>query len=168
MIETERLYSEILDNKHIEDIFKMESDPIVMQFYQRPKAEKLEDALITVNRYKTIAQNQKGQGAFAFYCKETKEFIGLGLIVQLEMKDIEIGYRLPQHNWGKGYATEIAKSLLQYGFNKLNLPEIFGTTHPNNLASQSVLQKVGLTYIGDGPYYGGSKIFKISKESKVV
>ncbi len=163
MIETQRLYSEIIDDKHADEIFKMESDPVVMRFYTRPKAEKREDAFITINRYKGIAEKQKGQGAFAFFSKDTNEFIGLGIIVQLEMPQVEIGYRLPQKYWGQGYATEISKAMRDYGFDDLKLDEVYGSTHPENFASQAVLQKTGLTFIGDGPYYGGCKIYKLLK-----
>jgi ribosomal-protein-alanine N-acetyltransferase len=55
-----------------------------------------------------------------------------------------IGYCLNRRFWGKGYATEAAKALVAYGFDQLNLHRIFATCDPANVASERVLQKVGM------------------------
>ena len=43
-------------------------------------------------------------GGFIAFSKETKEFIGLGVLIHLELnhsnKDYEVGYRLPKKAWG--------------------------------------------------------------------
>nr|WP_287425301.1 GNAT family N-acetyltransferase [Candidatus Brachybacter algidus] len=46
--------------------------------------------------------------------------------------------------WGKGYATESAKVYIKYGFEAMNLEEIIGTNHVDNLASRKALEKCGL------------------------
>ena len=56
--------------------------------------------------------------------------------------------------WGKGYATEMASVVRDYGFQKLELPTIVGITLPENIASQRVLEKIGLTYRKQAHYYG--------------
>ena len=47
-----------------------------------------------------------------------------------------------------GYATSIASFLLQFGFEKLELHRITATCDPRNVASERVLQKVGMTKEG--------------------
>ena len=37
---------------------------------------------------------------------------------------VEVGYRLPQSSWGKGYATEATRAVLAFGFNTVGLDEI--------------------------------------------
>lgn len=59
-----------------------------------------------------------------------------------------IGYCFNQDHWGKGYATEAALALVEYGFNHLKLNRIFATTAPGNKASQNVLQKVAMKHEG--------------------
>ncbi len=55
------------------------------------------------------------------------EFIGwCGLKYRAALDEIDLGYRLQQHAWGKGYATEAAKYTLDHGFNKLKLNLITG------------------------------------------
>jgi ribosomal-protein-alanine N-acetyltransferase len=67
--------------------------------------------------------------------------------------EVEVGYRLLPEAWGRGYATEGAAALLRHGFDELGLYRIIGLTHPDNAASQRVLQKAGLRDAGWGRYY---------------
>ncbi len=67
--------------------------------------------------------------------------------------EVEIGYRLPQSAWGKGYATEGAAALLRYGFETVGLDRIIGLTYPANKPSQRVLEKIGMKYQGMGHYF---------------
>ena len=60
--------------------------------------------------------------------------------------EIELAYRLAKPYWGKGYATEAARGWLRYGFDELGLDRIVAVTHPENVASQRVLEKVGMRY----------------------
>jgi hypothetical protein len=46
--------------------------------------------------------------------------------------------------WGKGYATETANALVDFGFDKLNLHRVFATCDPANTASAHVLEKIGM------------------------
>ena len=58
-----------------------------------------------------------------------------------------MGYRILPQYWGKGFATEAAMAALDYGFNKLDLSEIIGMVHEENVASRKVLEKCGLKFI---------------------
>jgi ribosomal-protein-alanine N-acetyltransferase len=79
---------------------------------------------------------------------------------------VEVGYRLPQSNWGKGYATEATRAVLAFGFNTVGLDEISAVTHADNAASQHVLTKVGLKRDGTLNYNGRGEIpfFRLSKQ----
>lgn len=144
----------------------MDMDPVVMKHYNsRPHGSK-EDALNSFNKYIDYMKTNPSFGGFMVFLKESNEFVGLGVLIHLELNQnssgYEVGYRLPVHQWGKGYATEIANTLIQYGFETLKLKEIFGTTNPDNKVSEKVLEKCGLIKIGTTPSYGGSNLFKLS------
>jgi len=62
---------------------------------------------------------------------------------------IQIGFVLDQPAWGTGFATEMARAVLGYGFVDLSLPRIAGMTSLKNRASQQVLQKIGLERRGE-------------------
>jgi RimJ/RimL family protein N-acetyltransferase len=59
-----------------------------------------------------------------------------------------IGYCLNRQFWGQGYATETARALLGFGFDRLRLHRIFATSEPGNVASIHVLEKIGMQHEG--------------------
>lgn len=60
----------------------------------------------------------------------------------------ELGYWIGKAYWGKGYATEAAKRVIDFGFKELNLNRIWAPIMSKNKASSKVLKKVGLIYEG--------------------
>lgn len=56
----------------------------------------------------------------------------------------EIGYIMHPAYWGLGYATEVARILIEFGFTQLNLHRISATCDPRNIGSVKVLEKVGM------------------------
>jgi ribosomal-protein-alanine N-acetyltransferase len=58
--------------------------------------------------------------------------------------DFELGYSLRVEEWGKGYATELASALADWFFEKDFAPGFIAFTHPDNVASQRVLTKIGM------------------------
>lgn len=97
-------------------------------------------------------RKKTGLGLFAAECKNTKDFIGWVALRPFYKDEIEVGYRMPQKNWGKGYATEMSKAMVEYGFNQIKLQEIAAIVNPANKASKNVLSKSGLKYIGNMDY----------------
>jgi RimJ/RimL family protein N-acetyltransferase len=59
-----------------------------------------------------------------------------------------IGYVLNRNFWRRGYATETAQELLEFGFNQLKLHRIFATCDAENVASARVLEKIGMQQEG--------------------
>lgn len=58
---------------------------------------------------------------------------------------IEMGWRLAHEAWGAGLATEGAKAALGWGFAHIDTAEIIAFTARTNLASQSVMTRIGMT-----------------------
>jgi ribosomal-protein-alanine N-acetyltransferase len=82
------------------------------------------------------------------------ELIGFcGLQFVHKSSEIEVGFRFAKRCWGRGLATEAAQASVRYGFERLALDRIIGLTHPDNTASQRVLEKAGLRYEKDAFYY---------------
>lgn len=100
-------------------------------------------------------------GSWPAFCKHTRELVGAMLMKTLPdadgnfTSDIEIGWHLARKHWGKGYATEGGRRMLQIAFDDLNLNEVFAVTNLDNVKSQSVAKRVGLEYVGEtDAYYG--------------
>jgi len=58
--------------------------------------------------------------------------------------EIEIGFELKRSAWGKGYATEACKRMLQFAFEETPLNEVVASFYEENIASRNVLEKSGL------------------------
>jgi RimJ/RimL family protein N-acetyltransferase len=59
---------------------------------------------------------------------------------------LEIGWRLDEQYWGRGYATEGARAAAKFAFDVLHLPEIVSFTVPANARSRRVMEKIGMTH----------------------
>lgn len=93
------------------------------------------------------------------YKKDSKVFVGRAGLVYLDyddtQPDIEVGYVLHKAYWNQGYATELAKALIRWGFNHLNINKLVAVTRSENKRSQGVLEKSRMHY---------SKIMKFRDE----
>jgi RimJ/RimL family protein N-acetyltransferase len=82
---------------------------------------------------------------FAIVARETGDLIGgIGLSITARHKRGHLGYWLGTDYWGKGYATEAAREVLNYGFRTFELHRIEAGHYPRNPASGRVLEKIGM------------------------
>ncbi|MBD2077300.1 GNAT family N-acetyltransferase [Phormidium sp. FACHB-592] len=65
------------------------------------------------------------------------------------LSEIELGYRICRDYWGQGYATESAQLLLSHGLKELHFNPIVAAVDPLNIASERVLQRIGMQYWKD-------------------
>jgi RimJ/RimL family protein N-acetyltransferase len=88
--------------------------------------------------------------ALAVVLQESSKVIGTGEISirNVGNRNGEISYIINPQYWGNGYATEVARQLVQYGFTGLKLHRIYATCDPRNVASSRVLEKIGMKYEG--------------------
>ena len=99
--------------------------------------------------------------------RETNELIGrVGLNPFMEEENIpEIEWTLGQAYWGRGYATEIGKAILQYGFEYGGFDAIIGFAFPENKASRRVMEKIEMAFIGDKVYRNRTfSFYRINKQ----
>lgn len=75
---------------------------------------------------------------------EDGRFIGRAGISRFSSEQFELGYSLIEEAWGKGLATEAATALADWFFEKRFAPGFIAFTHPENVASQRVLRKIGM------------------------
>ena len=98
---------------------------------------------------KLQARDREGlPSQFAVLLHAHERLIGYcGFFAQVvdDVEEIEIGYRLHPDMWGQGLATEAARAVRDHGFDDLNLPRLISLIHPENIASQRVAKKNGMT-----------------------
>jgi ribosomal-protein-alanine N-acetyltransferase len=68
---------------------------------------------------------------------------------------VELGYLFTPPVWGRGYATEVGRVLLDHGFGTLKLRQIIAIARPANAASRRVLEKLGMRYVRMAEWDGG-------------
>jgi len=71
---------------------------------------------------------------------------GVGLTLDEDEPSAELGYWVGKPYWNKGYCTEAARAVLQYGFERWPLERIHACHLARNTASGRVMQKLGMTY----------------------
>jgi RimJ/RimL family protein N-acetyltransferase len=134
-------------------ILSLNSDPEIVKYLHEPTLETVEEAE-TVLKNIILPQYKNNLGRWAIHLKDGMEFIGwCGLKHRPQLDEIDLGYRLIQKAWGKGFATEAAKHSLDYGFMHLLLTKITGRAHIENAASYKVLEKIGMEYTSEEIVY---------------
>lgn len=153
LLTSERLILREFADNDLDLLFHLDSDPYVLAYIGKPKTR--EESSLRLEKAYTDYKKGEGLGKWMAIEKESAKAIGWFVLNYLDNTSlIEIGYRLKKEFWGKGYATEMSKLLLEYGFKTLHLVKIVGVTHQENEASKRVLLKTGLEYIGVSHYYG--------------
>lgn len=146
LFKSERLgFRDWLDSDKSE-MFIINSDPKVMEFFPSLPSQEQTEQFVEKMKHQF---NEKGLCYFAVDKLINNEFIGFIGISEQDFKSdftpcIDIGWRLSQKEWGKGYATEGAKRCLDYAFNELNIDEIKSICPIINEKSERVMEKLGM------------------------
>jgi RimJ/RimL family protein N-acetyltransferase len=103
--------------------------------------------------------------------RATDQLIGnVGLNPFLKDERIpEIEWQIGPEHWGKGYATEIGRAMLSYGFQEAGFPAIMGFALSHHAPSRRVMEKIGMTYLYDKEVDGQTKSFyRIERHDFVI
>lgn len=153
MIETPRLILRPLTRDDLDAFASMNGDAEVMRYIGDGKPQSRAQTQMRLNAI-IEHREQHRFGLCAAIEKATGEFVGFcGLQFLDNTSEVEVGYRLAKRFWGMGLATEAAGATLRYGFDELGLDRIVAVVHPENVASQWVIQKIGLKYVKDARFY---------------
>ncbi len=146
-IRTERLRLRRWVEADREPFARMNADPDVMAQFPAPLSRRDSDVL--VDRIEA-GFARHGFGLWALEVETSGEFIGFtGLAVpDFETSftpTVEIGWRLARSAWGKGYATEAGRAVLDVAFLELLVAELVSFTAESNARSRAVMERLGLT-----------------------
>lgn len=90
-----------------------------------------------------------GFGHWAVEEKASGRFIGrMGFLHPEGWPGFEVGWTLARESWGRGYATEGARKMLEYAFTEMNRDHVISLIHPENKGSIRVAEKMGETVEG--------------------
>jgi RimJ/RimL family protein N-acetyltransferase len=150
-LETERLVLRRFTEDDVDNLVELDSDPDVMRFINggrpTPRNEIESDVLPAfLDYYERFA----GYGFWAAVEKSTRRFVGWFHFRPAKgapADEIELGYRLRKSAWGKGYATEGSRALIDKGFADLGVQRVVAFTMVVNVASRRVMEKAGLKFV---------------------
>lgn len=144
---SDRLVLSELTEKHIEEIHFLNSDPLVARFNTIGIPESIDETRTLLQNviYNRLMKDRKLFG-WSVRLKSDNSFIGeLGMQLSApKFNRAEIHYSLTPDHWGEGYATEIVKTAIDFGFNTLKLHRIEAGVAVDNIASIKVLEKAGM------------------------
>jgi [ribosomal protein S5]-alanine N-acetyltransferase len=133
-----------MDMADVDDLLGIFSDPVAMRYYPATKSRAEAEEWV---RWTLRSYRDHGFGQWVAALKGSDEFAGqCGLTVQEVEgeKEVEIGYLFLRRFWGRGLATEAARTVRDHGF-ALGYQRLISLIDPENLASRRVAEKNGLT-----------------------
>lgn len=157
-LQTKRFNIRDIEESDLEGMYDMDSNPKVHQFLGNSPIQTRGEAKLMIENIRD-QYIKNGIGRWAIADKNNNELIDwTGFKQEEKLRSdrtyIDIGYRLREKYWGKGIATETALACLHYGFEKLNFKELFACANIDHVASNKILQKIGLKHIEDFEYDG--------------
>ncbi len=152
-LETERLILRPVCTNDLDDLASLYSDPEVVKYLATgvlTKAEVKQKLDLMVEHWQ-----KHGYGVWALIHKTDGRFIGrCGIGHFHELDAVELAYTLAKPYWGCGLACEAARAAILFGFDQLGLPRVVAYARKENIASQRVMAKIGMTYREDTQYAG--------------
>ncbi len=145
-LQTERLILRLVDWGDVPEIQREMNDPEIARYTMTvPYPYMPGEAAKWMRRCMRLLRDGSAQ-CFALERRDTGEMVGtMGYRIDTQHKRAELGYIMWKPHRGKGYATEAATRLIDYGFEELKLEKIFAAWFSVNPASGRVLQKAGMT-----------------------
>lgn len=148
MFETDRLHIRLAKIEDAPLLFELNSDPEVVRYTGDVSFNNMSEVLEII-RQRMIAGWEKYKMTRMMVFLKDGTFLGwCGLKYFPETNEVDLGYRFFKKHWGKGYATESSRVMLDYGFNTLKLNRIIAKAMPENVNSIKVMHKLGMTFRG--------------------
>ena len=158
-IETDRLILRSMREEDSPLCFSIWLDDEMGKYLSDPPQEKADEAYLS---FAKGIELDESWFPFIAVSKDTNDFIGTCSIVpQNDSKQYDLGYCVHKKYWRQGYATEIIKALINFGYRK-GVRVFTADVAQENAASNAVLRKLGFFIEKEGSFkkYGTDIIYK--------
>ncbi|MBZ0289961.1 MAG: GNAT family N-acetyltransferase [Anaerolineae bacterium] len=147
LIETQRLSMRQLVEGDAPFILELLNEPAYIKNIGDRGVRNLDDARRYIVDGPTAMHERYGFGLLAVELKESGVPIGMcGLIKRDSLDDVDLGYGILERYWNKGYASEAAAAVIDYGHTVVGLKRIVAITAQDNQGSINVLTKLGFRF----------------------
>lgn len=153
MPETVRIFGDLVAIREFvrsdaEDVQRIVGDDRVTNWLSYDSRGKKE-TLAMLDRMKASSEeNPRTDYSLAVVTPPSDRVIGFCRIGLSGVKAGKLGYAIAYDEWGKGYATDVARTMVDFGFQKLGLHRISAAIAPDNTTSIKVVEKLGFSREG--------------------
>lgn len=145
-LETERLILREIEEEDWVSVHGYAQNPAVCRFLPwGPNTEQETKEFLRGLQAERVEEPRK-RVSLGLVCRDSGEFIG-GIGISRsggDAREAEVGYCLHADYWGKGYATEAARAMIDFGLREWHMHRIHARVDPENLGSVHVLEKCGM------------------------
>lgn len=146
--QTERLSIEEVGLEDALFIFEILNSPKWIEFIGNRNVKTLEDAENYIKRLLLDSYEKNDYGLFKMVLQSEQKAIGIcGLVNRPSLDHPDIGFAILPNYERKGYTKEAALATMEYAKSELGFKTILGITSEKNIASQNLLEKIGLSLI---------------------
>jgi RimJ/RimL family protein N-acetyltransferase len=147
VLETERLLLRAPTLEDAKTIAKLANDRRIAENTARiPHPYTVADA----KEYVAWAKETRAETAFLVTSLDDDAIIGACGVGHVEGENPEIGYWIGARYWGEGFATEAARAVIDYAFERFEFDALHSSARVTNPASRRVLEKCGFQWTGAG------------------
>ena len=150
-IMTDRLFLRMFNSRDLDDYTKIMINQQVTRYLGN-------GSVMCIKKVEALTQQwidsfYQGTPVFAVEEKESRRLIGHCGLAPLPDGKTEILYAFAPSTWGRGYATEAGKAVIDLTKERLFLDELVALSYPENKASRKVIEKMGFKPIGQEEYF---------------
>lgn len=150
IFETERLILRATEESDADLVLKILNTPKWTRYIGDRNVHSLDEAAMYIKERMLPQYNRLGYGNYCMIRKSDQVKMGLcGLYDREGLESVDIGFAILPEFEGQGYTYEASSFMLDLGFNTFGLSKIQGITSKINIASQNLLQKLGLESMGE-------------------
>lgn len=150
LLETNRMALRRFVESDAHHLYALDNDPEVMRYINGGVPTSLETIQTQIlPTFLHADEQRRWSGFWAAVDKANGEFLGWFCLRAAadDPQTVALGYRFRKATWGQGYATEGAQALIDNAFSQWGIERVTATTYQDNLASQRVMEKVGMTVV---------------------
>jgi 3-dehydroquinate dehydratase / shikimate dehydrogenase len=153
-LKTSRTLLRAWHDEDLEPFARLNADHEVMRWF--PSVLTRESSDMLASRIRTRLADD-GWGLWALEVPGVSRFCGFVGLSRVPFEAsftpaVEIGWRLDQPWWGRGYATEAASACVEFAFGALGLDEIVSFTTTRNNRSRAVMERLGMRHDPTGDF----------------
>ena len=151
-IETQRMILRLIHERYLDQVAELNLDAEVRKFFPDGTQTKAQ----TRQRIKEFMSffEKYGLLALLYLTDYLMSSLVVGGFGRIETGEIEVGYLIARKFWGKGYASEALKALLNWSKSHINADYIIAFAPMDHTASHRVMEKCSMEYYKEGLGHG--------------